>query len=405
MAKILVVDILGMSLDLCLKLQQERHDVRLHIRNKYNKDIGDGMVNKVSAWQKYLGWADLVIFADSGFGNLPKKLRTRGKSVIGGTAITDKMENDREFGIRMCEVCGIPIPKYYTFDSFDKARNFINDNRKKEYVFKSFDRAPKGQTKILYPDTQKRVLEYLEDNMKDKPFMLQEFINGIEMSIGGWFNGKKFMRPVLPNFEYNKMGSLMIYKDKNKLFTETLEKAEHVLASEGYVGFINLSCIITKDGPYALEWVTGFDYPTTLVQDEIHKEDWYPFLMGLSNASTKTFKTKKNNWCTGIAIVTLPWPVEIKTNIYKDKPIFVKGSTDHVHFGSAKVKNNEPVTAGNTGYIAVTTGHGRDIETSIDYALKRAEKITIDDSYHRVDIGYKIAEVLPIIKRWGYISR
>jgi len=416
--KILIVDILGEVLDLAMKLQNEGHDVRLHIRNKWDKDIGDGIIPKVSAWNKYIGWADLIIFDDVGFGNLPKKLRAKGKNVVGGTAITDRMENDREFGMRMCEVCGIPVPNYHIFDSFNKGRQYLKENPRKRFVFKPFGQAPRHWTKIFQPETQDRVLDYLEDAMGGKgKFMLQEFVEGIEMAIGAWFNGKKFMKPVLPNFEFKKlidndmgpntgeMGSVMIYKDKNKLFTETLEKASHVLEAEGYVGFIDLNCIITEDGPYALEWTTRFGYPTILIQDEIHKGDWGSFFMGLANASSSRFRTKKNNWAVGVAVTTLPWPLELHSNKYKNIPIFIRGSDAHIHLSDAKLKKDELVTAGNCGYVAVATGHGNDLETAIQYAKQRADKIKVDDGYYRTDIGYRLIDQLPIIKKWGYMSR
>jgi len=415
--KILIIDILGEVLDLAMKLQNEGHEVRLHIRNKWDKDIGDGIISKVSAWQKYIGWADLIIFGDVGFGNLPKKLRDRGKNVIGGTAITDRMENDREFGMRLCEMSGIPVPKYHIFDSFKDGKALIAANPRKRYVFKPFGQTPREWTKVLNPETQDRVLEYLEDNMKDGKFMLQEFIQGIEMAIGGWFNGTRFVKPVLPNFEFKKlvegdegpntgeMGSVLIYKDKNKLFTETLEKAEHVLSSEGYVGYVDLNCILTEKKPYALEWTTRFGYPTLLIQDEIHKDPWGTFLMSLANASTSTFRTRKNNWCVGISVVTLPWPVEVRTEKYKGIPIFIKGNDRHIHYSDVKLKNGELVTAGNIGYVAVATGHGRDLNTAIQYAQTRAGNVTVDDGYFRKDIGYRVLEQLPMIKHLGYMSK
>ena len=235
--------------------------------------------------------------------------------------------------------------------------------------------------------------------------MLQEYVEGIEMGIGAWFNGSKFLKPVLPNFKFNKMGSVVIYKDKNKLFTETLHKASHVLAAENYVGFINLNCVITENGPYALSWTTRFEYPTLPMQDEIHKGDWGAFFMNVANASTPTFKSRKNNWCVGVAVVTLPWPTEVHSDRYKNMPIFVRGNASHIHFSNMKMKRDDRVTAGSRGYIAVATGHGRDLDIAMEYANKRAGQVTVDDSYYSNDIGVRLLGQLPTIKRWGYMSK
>ena len=49
-------------------------------------------------WRDHIGWADVIIFDDTGFGEEAEKLRKKGKLVIGGTVYTDRTEEDREFG-------------------------------------------------------------------------------------------------------------------------------------------------------------------------------------------------------------------------------------------------------------------------------------------------------------------
>ena len=44
------------------------------------------------------------------------------------------------------------------------------------------------------------------------------------------------------------MGTAMFWSGPNKLFNSTLKKMEAKLASEGYVGYIDLNCIVNGNG-------------------------------------------------------------------------------------------------------------------------------------------------------------
>ena len=49
----------------------------------------------------------------------------------------------------------------------------------------------------------------------------------------------------------------MFWSGPNQLFNQTLLKMEPVLASEGYVGYIDLNCIVNNHGIYPLEFTVA----------------------------------------------------------------------------------------------------------------------------------------------------
>jgi hypothetical protein len=109
-----------------------------------------------------------------------------------------------------------------------------------------------------------RVLEAYKKSFPDeiRQFQLQRRVTGVEVAVGAFFNGKEFIYPLNVNFEHKKlfpgnigpstgeMGTAMFWSGPNKLFNSTLKKMEAKLASEGYVGYIDLNCIVNGNGIY-----------------------------------------------------------------------------------------------------------------------------------------------------------
>ena len=101
-------------------------------------------------------------------------------------------------------------------------------------------------------------------------FQLQRRVSGVEVAVGGFFNGKNFIYPINVNFEHKKlfpgdigpptgeMGTAMFWSGPINYSINTLLKMEPVLASEGYVGYIDLNCIVNNNGIYPLEFTSRF---------------------------------------------------------------------------------------------------------------------------------------------------
>ena len=53
----------------------------------------------------------------------------------------------------------------------------------------------------------------------------------------------------------------MFWSEPNKIFNETLKKMEPKLAEEGYVGYIDVNCIVNTNGIYPLEFTVPLRLP------------------------------------------------------------------------------------------------------------------------------------------------
>src|SRR5271157_2511292 len=134
--KFLFASLSGLIGDIAWQVSKEGHDVRYYIEAEKERDIADGLVPKSKDWEKDANWADIVVFDDTlGQGTRAQTLRAAGKPVIGGTAYTDNLEYDRNFGQEELKKAGVTIIPYQQFDSFDPAIEFVKKNPDR-YVIK-----------------------------------------------------------------------------------------------------------------------------------------------------------------------------------------------------------------------------------------------------------------------------
>ncbi len=270
--KFLFVSKYGGSLDLAYAIKNEGHKVKMAITKSAFREVGNKLVAKARHWEDHIDWADVIIFDYTGFGKEASQLRAAGKLVIGGTEYTDRLELDRSFGQEELRKHGIKILNYWEFNSFEGAIEFVEAHPDK-YVIK-----PCGEIsdlkQLLFVGHEEdgsdvvRVLKAYQKTWGNEMgiFQLQKKVSGVEISIAGYFNGKKFLRPVNVTFEHKKlfpgelgvstgeMGTSMFWSDENPIFEATLRKMEHTLAREKYVGHIDINSIVNGNGIYPLEF-------------------------------------------------------------------------------------------------------------------------------------------------------
>jgi phosphoribosylamine--glycine ligase len=423
--KYLFVSLDALIGDIAWQVAKEGHDVRYYIEAEGARDIGDGFVAKSSDWQADAAWADIVVFDDVlGQGARAAELRAQGIPVVGGTAYTDRLEDDRSFGQEELRGAGIPIIPFKEFTNFDDAIRYVRENPA-EYVIK-----PSGEAqnikRLLFvgeEDDGKDVLAVLEAYKRAfadqiKVFQLQRRMKGVEVAVGAFFNGKRYIEPVNINFEHKKlfpgnlgpstgeMGTLMYWSDPNQIFNRTLKKLETRLAEEGYVGYIDLNCIVNSNGIYPLEFTARFGYPTISIQQE-------GMLMPISEvlwnlATGVDFKLRvKRGFQLGVRIVVPPYPFDDPDtfdNYSKNSLImFEKANRDGVHIEDVKLQGGQWIVAGNTGVVLVVCGTGTTVKQAQAQAYARIKNILIPSMYYRTDIGDRWFEDCDRLHSWGYL--
>ncbi|MBI5414879.1 phosphoribosylamine--glycine ligase [Candidatus Peregrinibacteria bacterium] len=414
----------GLAGDLAWQIIKEGHNVKSYIRDKEEREVANGFVPKVSEWRSEIPWADVIIFDDVlGLGKVADKLRKQGKYVVGGTQYTDELEDNRTFGQEELKKYGIPIIPYQDFSSFDDAILFVRKHPAK-YVIKPSGEVAKGFLFVGEEEDGRDVLQVLNDyknawGKKGPRFQLQKRINGVEIAIGAFFNGKEFIYPINVNFEHKKlfpgnlgpstgeMGTTMFWSGPNKIFNLTLKKIEGKLAEVGYVGYIDINCMVNGQGIYPLEWTSRFGYPTISIQQEGMITPIGQFLFELASGKEPVLKTKIG-FQIGVRIVVPPFPFRAEQTFQvmsKDSIVYFKKPTvtDGIHIEDVKLVNGEWVVTGSSGVVLIVCGTGQTMKQAQEQAYSRIKSISIPHMYYRKDIGDRWYEDSDRLHAWGYL--
>jgi len=411
--------------DLAYKLKQEGLSVKWYVQSKADRGLYDGFLDKVDEWEPHKEWADLIVIDDIGFGSLADRLRKEGKAVVGGSSYADRLELDRDFGAQEMKAAGLSIPDSWEFGSFEEALKFVEKNPAR-YVVKPSGKAQNDKVLSFVgrEEDGKDVLAILQRYKKGwggkvKSLQVQKHLTGVEVAVGGYFNGQDFVMPVCINFEHKRlfageigpstgeMGTAMMFTGANRLYRETIEKMVPKLRESGYCGYFDINCIATPRGVYPLEITPRFGYPTVSIQMEGVQSLWGEFLYALATKKPYTLKTKRG-FQVGVVIALPPWPFADLDTFRKFSEdaviIFTRPGMDGVHLGDVKLEEGDWKITGRDGYALVITGSGPTMEEAHREAYSRVKTIIIPNMFYRTDIGFRWRHEGDLLHTWGLLA-
>lgn len=374
--------------------------------------------------ESVLRGADLILFDQNGSGKLADEMAGYAP-VLGDSSFASKMEDDRLFGIETMEAAGIEVPFYETFNSPDEAQAFLKQ-RPVRYVYKPS--TPKGReqsTASTYVSSSSEdmsaSLDRLHAESFSAPFLLQEVVEGEEISVEGWFDGsnfhflgltleeKKFMNDGMgPNT--GASGTLEgLFNNVPKLFSRGLGKLTPFLRSNGYRGMIDLNTIVNESHAYGLEFTTRWGYDCCPTRFSLMEEDMGQFLFTLATAPeggiSLDIRTRAS-WAASCRYSIPPYPMEIEGYHAAEVPIsgvVLEDAWRDCYLYDAQLRGESLVTAGVFGHVCSPIGVGHTAKGAWDAVARRSEKLKIPNMQARTDLCCSTLKRLDKIRDMGWL--
>lgn len=432
--KILVVDTSADGVPFTLRCQEAGHDVRIYQPPRTTGEAilaGKGLVHKAKEWKPLMRWADLIVMTSNHmYADDLEPFFEKGFPIIGANKKAAALELDRALGDRVLNTCGIKTIPFEVFDSIDQAISHVQ-NDGETYVCKSWggveDKSLSFVSKSAADMVFKLKLWKKQGKAKGR-LMLQKKVKGMEMAVAAWFGPGGFSAPINEIFEHKKflnedlgqntgeMGTVMRYVSKSKLFDEVLKPCEDYLHGTGYVGNVDVNCMVDRSGtPWPLEFTMRFGWPGFNLSMALHKGDPAAWLGDLLEGRD-TLQVKEEKVCVGVVMAhgdfpNFKWcpedvsgfPISGVTEAMEKHvwPQWVMLDRAPVMVGE-KVK--EEITLCTAGHIPFTvTGVGDTIEAARETCYKRVWAIDWPSNrMFRTDIGCRLEDGLTSLQLNGF---
>lgn len=416
-----------------LRLLAEGHKVTYYLSDAKYEDVLRGLIpppklisldhrRNDAGYPDYKGF-DLSLFDLTGRARQADLSRSQCPT-LGDGSFEHLLEDDREFGIKCMEGCGINVPPYTRFNTPSEAKGFIKKSDKR-YVFKPFTVGGTTQdtaTTYVAKDA-KDLLEFIDplwQSAKRAPFILQEFVEGTEIGTEAFFNGEDFFM-LTGTLEEKKFmnenkgpntgcaGNLIFAMDHEaKIFKEGLLKAKDMLQASGFRGIIDLNTIVTEDKVYGLEWTPRFGYLCCPSIANMYGTGYGELLYDIAAGKTPSIKWTYR-YCAATTLTIPPYPTEIRLERAKGIPI---GGVDiedleqlrGLYLFDAMVEKGKLVTSGNYGYIGAIMSRADSIGGAFEKMRAQIKEIDIPNCQYRTDIHQSTLKKYNQLDEWGWLK-
>lgn len=418
---ILIMSELGDGYSLATRLASEKNDVKMWIKKKEHRIIGMRISNPeiINEWNPYLKWAEFIIFDMVKQGKLADRFKKMGKIVLGASEFADKIELNRIFGQEIMTSTKATITDYQEFTSLKDGIKFLS-SVDKGYVFKAHGNTHFSWTFVPKNDDNNATISFMENLPVDDniEFMLQQKVDGIEISTEGWFNGNEFVN-FNHTFEKKRlmendkgpntgcMGNVVWVIERDKITDYLLTPLVPILKKHNYIGPIDVNVIADEKHLYFLEFTARFGYDAIQALLML-TQNITGFLYNVASGhNQKQIFSDDYSLAVNMKMPPAPHSIDVLKELKGLKVLEIPEFLNHYIWLSDMMLNNksEVVIAGTDGVIGTVVATNSSIDGAREFVYDMLDEILISkDVQYRCDIGKDVKENIEKLIKWGWLN-
>ena len=333
-----------------------------------------------------------------------------GLNVFGPEQKAAMIEGSKAFSKDIMRKYNIPTAEYENFTDYDKAKEYLSEQKIPIVIKVSGLAAGKGAVVCFTREEAKSILKSM---MVDKEFgdagnevVIEEFLTGEEASIFAVSDGNYYK--ILPSAQDHKAifdgdkgpntGGMGSYSPASIVTDALLKEIEKKIIAPSfdamkkenrtYKGVLFIGLMITPEGPKVIEYNCRFGDPETQVILPKFDGDLAELLMkaARSEFSKNEILPMKKNHFLCLVLASGGYPASYSKGYVIEGLDKVKKGSFIIHAGTKKLDDNI-ITAG--GRVLGIVSKGQTLAEAKEKSYKTADQINFKDKYHRNDIGDK----------------
>lgn len=341
-------------------------------------------------------------------------LQAEGIPCFGPNRDAAIIEGSKAFAKDLMKKYGIPTAQYEIFTEMADALHYIEDCRIPVVV--KADGLAKGKG-VIIAETREDAGQAVREMMEDKVFgesgsrvVIEEFLEGPEVSVLSFTDGKTLI-PMVSSMDHKRahdndeglntggMGTIApnpYYTDAvaaecmETIFLPTIK----AMKAEGreFRGCLYFGLMITPDGPKVIEYNCRFGDPETQVVLPLLESDLLTIMEATANgtlAETEVKFSEKSACC--VIVASEGYPTAYKKGFKITLP--AAEADKEIYVAGAKLgANGELLSDG--GRVLGVTAIADTLQEAIAKAYVHTEKVKMDNSFYRRDIGQRALKAL-----------
>jgi len=365
---------------------------------------------------------------------LAGELQKQGYLVLGCAENMSKFEIKRFQTIELVRKLSIPVPKTIYIHSPQALSLIIEHFKNQKCVIK--EEASRMTENTIICETGEEAYEVAREKTSEGiltyPFIVQQFIEGVEISTEAWFSHGRFVPPLNSTFEDKKflagdlgcntgcMSSVVFnWKDTFtcRPYRQIFQHFIPVMRNFDYTGPVDFNCIVSKTDrkAYFLEITPRFGYNAIFAWKHLLKnESLLNVFFRLLSGNLQELPVYYDKFSFALRLTTFPYPGHVMQldeknnlkNVVEGLPVIYPEQllkNNLYLLDVRKTKKGEIEMAGYDGILGELVEIGDTIEEAISKVMAYTKLIKVVNLQYRIDAGQSAINRYNTLKEWQWI--